>query len=275
MIRWEWSPPQILPPVDIQQIDPKKLDAIRRQWRQRSLLLDKDKTKPTEPLTQEEKEKLKDARYFSDRDIRVEKEQRARESNVIPKPHSQGKSHPRSKSTPRKSLPLSHLALPFNLDRKPQESRSGSSAPASLGGDQAIDDPHLPVGGENLLNAQESIFYSFYARLYETIGPLWQRRTREAILQSPVPPGEYVTVVDVVLDPRGDLIEIIFLQRSGLEAFDKSVIDTWHEVRQFPNPPKGLLDREQRVHMAWKFTVNIDPRFGLNYLPPQRSRAFP
>ena len=40
------------------------------------------------------------------------------------------------------------------------------------GGDQAIMDRTLPEGSENLLKAQESVFYSFYSRLYEAIAPI-------------------------------------------------------------------------------------------------------
>src|SRR4051794_20500662 len=68
------------PRVEIQTIDPKKLDAVRKQWKDKGLLLNKDKSKP------KEKEAPPDARYFSDRNIHVEKEQRAKDTNVIPKP---------------------------------------------------------------------------------------------------------------------------------------------------------------------------------------------
>src|SRR4051794_24919909 len=68
-------------PVEVHTISPEKLEAVRRQWREKSLLLDQKK-KPSENPS----EAPKDARYFSDRNIRVEKEQRARESAVVPKP---------------------------------------------------------------------------------------------------------------------------------------------------------------------------------------------
>ena len=282
------------PKVEIQQVDPRKLDAIKNQWKQRRLLLDKN------PSQSKDKNAPKDARYMSDRNIRVEKEQRARDTQVMPAPGRMDGSDSGQESRPRqerekqerqeKAKPgthqkysdLSRLALPFQLDGRQRNSTPAHEReefqPASSGprgGDQAIDDKSLPEGSENLLNAQESIYYSFYARLYEAIGPLWQSKTKDVLQHNPVRPGEYVTLVDVVLDQNGNLKEIRRLQSSGVEAFDNTVEETWRKVQRFPNPPQGLLDKEREVHIGWKFTIEVGPGNGMNYLPPQRSALGP
>lgn len=271
MIQFDWAPSySVAPKVEIQEIDPKKLEAIRRQWRQNKLLLDKNPSRPSE------KTEPPDARYMSDKNIRVEKEQRARETEVIPKP----KARPRPE-TRQKHPSLNKLALPFQLDSNPNSftparhsdpfQENSSSSLDLKGGDQALDEPNLPEGGENLLNTRESIYYSFYARLYEAIGPLWQSRTNEVLQRNSIRPGEYSTVVDIVLDEDGTLKEIRKMQGSGIEAFDTAVDETWRKVQRFPNPPQGLLNQERQVHVAWKFTVRVEQGYGLNFLPPQRS----
>ncbi len=73
-----WYRPGRPPPVEIQQIDAAKLDAIKRGWKQRALLLAKDK-KP-----EKSEPEPKDARYESDRNRTVERETQARQTNVIP-----------------------------------------------------------------------------------------------------------------------------------------------------------------------------------------------
>src|SRR5581483_6237265 len=67
--RIPWT--RALPPprVEVKTIDPRKLEAIRRKWDQQ-LLLDKN-NRPNEAIAP------KDARYFSDKNHTVEKEQRA------------------------------------------------------------------------------------------------------------------------------------------------------------------------------------------------------
>ena len=69
------------PRIDIHQVDPHKLEQIRKQWksREKALLLDKNLKSPTAA------EPPPDARYMSDRNIRVEKEQRAKQTAIIPK----------------------------------------------------------------------------------------------------------------------------------------------------------------------------------------------
>src|SRR4051794_25047125 len=79
LIHLNWAPAVAPKKMEIQHIDPNKLDAIRRQWKEKSLLLNKD------PSQFKDAEAPPDARYMSDRNSHVEKEQRARETNVIPK----------------------------------------------------------------------------------------------------------------------------------------------------------------------------------------------
>lgn len=278
-----WNVPAPPPRVELQQVDPQKLDAIRKQWRAREqaekqLLLNKDKSKPVPS------EENPEARYMSDRNRRVEKEQRARDSNVIPKAGtpSQSQSEAQKPRTPSKPQPkerhkpaLGKLGVPMGLTVPNEtaategEERKQKST-GEEGGDQFVGDKNLPVGNENLLNTQESVFYSFYARIYEAIGPLWQSHIREVPYQRRVNPGEYSTVVDVVLDRSGNLVDVKQLQSSGIPEFDRAVQTSWRRLERFPNPPHGLLNAEGMVHIGWTFTVQVGAGFNLEYLPPRR-----
>ena len=286
MLRLNWLiTPTPAPRVEVQQIDPKKLDAIRKDWKQKSLLLQ------TQPKTQDSTEAPSDARYFADRNIRVEKEQRARETSPLVKPQIQknikGESSTQtaqnsSQSLPKKIFPqLRSLGLPLfkslsKADPTLQNQRKPSSqAQASIhqeeGAHQYISDQALPEGSENLLNAQESVYYSFYARLYEAIGPIWQSKIREIRPNSPILPGEYLTTVDVVLDANGRLIKIDILKSSGIYLFDTAVDFSWKRIGHFPNPPRGLLNSDNIIHTGWSFIVKVGEGFQFYDLPPSRN----
>ena len=260
------------PPVEIQQIDPRKLEAIRKQWRKQSdpqqLLLDKNKSLPSEKMAPP------NARYFSDRNIRVEKEQRAKQTNVVPKPRTRiGIETAKAPPAPR-HYQMRKLGIPLHLAPKtptPPEIETQGSREESPAADQAIQDKNLPEGGENLLNAQESVYYSFYARLYETIGPIWQGKVRQVPYRRRVQPGDYTTSVDVVLDEQGNLIEVRHVSSSGITEFDSAVDLSWQKVGHFPNPPHGLLDSQGRIHTGWTFTVQVGKGYGIDYLPPERN----
>ena len=161
----------------------------------------------------------------------------------------------------------------MNLTSSPPPDPGKQNQPlkSAAGGDQAIVDQNLPLGGENLLNTQESVYYSFYSRLYESVGPLWQSKIRAVPYHRKVPPGEYTTVVDVVFDRAGYLIAIKRLQSSGIEDFDQVAENSWKKIGRFPNPPTGLLNAEGEVHTGWSFTVRVEDGFRLQYLPPERS----
>src|SRR4051812_6084701 len=62
-------------PMPVQTINPNKLETIRRQWKKKSLLLNPSKNENTKEV-----EPPPDARYFSNRNVRVEKEQQGRRS---------------------------------------------------------------------------------------------------------------------------------------------------------------------------------------------------
>ncbi|MCM2279511.1 MAG: TonB C-terminal domain-containing protein [Oligoflexia bacterium] len=259
------------PPVEVQPIDPSRLETIREKWRKKTnpkeLLLKRDSA-PADAVAPD------DARYFSDRNRRVEKEQRARRTAILPKSPS-ARARPRAapeRDRPRRSLPsVSELGLPLALSRPAPPARSEPDQEQSSGADQWVRDDRVPEGGENLLNTQQSVYYSFYARLYESIGPLWQSRLN-AVYQSQRPsPGEYTTVAEVILDAEGALEDVHILRSSGIEAFDRAVIESWRRISRFPNPPRGLFEADGKVHTGWNFTVQVGSGTGLQLLPPKRA----
>ena len=297
-VKIQWSAPAAPMRIDVQPIDMNKLEAIRKQWREqeqksKGFLIDKDPKAPSE------KEAPKDARYESARNVRVEKEQRAKQTNVIPKPavapqpaqpaEKMEALKEQSKEAPAKVLPkvkLGNLGIPMRFAPDPKKTardarrlqahqalqarQARQAEMGSEGGDQAIREKDLPEGAENLLNTKESVFYTFYARLYEAIGPIWQSRIRTIGYRKQVRPGEYSTVVDVVLDREGNLLQIRRMQSSGIDEFDGAVDSSWRKISRFPNPPTGLIEADGNVHTGWTFTVNVGQGMGVEYLPPER-----
>ncbi len=265
-----WVQPRRMP-VDLSPVSPQQLDKIREEWKrkEKSFLLNKDKSPPTAAPAP------KDARYESDRNRTVEKEQRARQTQVIPQ-NSQSAAEKQSEKAAQKArspIGLSQLGVPFHLQRKPtpaQVAREKQSA--QIGGDQAIRDQSLPTGGENLLNTVESQYYSFYARLYEAIGPVWQSRINDISFQNRnLAPGDYVTAVEVVLDRAGNLIAVNHLRDSGVPEFDQAVDSAWRRIGRFPNPPRALLGKDGFVRTGWSFAVQTGRSTGLQLAPPERT----
>jgi hypothetical protein len=265
--------------VDVQNIPNQQLEAIRRQWRERGLLTPKDV-----PASEKAPD---DAKYMSDRNIRVEREQRARDTTVLPRRGAQNQTgdqtrpapqqRPQEQARPRNNYPpLGDLGIKYRLPPKrqpPPQAVGGMPNAQSSGqaaGDQAILDDSLPVGSENLLNAQESIYYSFYARIYEAIAPVWESGVRNVLRTRPVPEGDYLTVVDVIFDANGNLLRVTYRQRSSSTDLDQVVEGAWTKAAPFPNPPRELIDERGEFHIGYTFTVRVGSGFGAQFLPPER-----
>jgi TonB family protein len=284
----DWLPDLLNAPpkrIEVQTVDPSQLDAIRRQWKGKSLLIQPNKDQPTS------KEASPDSKYMSDRNIRTDREQRARDTTVTPKlgrPDGAENAQPKREAQKPRSQPksqarsfpkLGNLGIPIPLTSQPQKPRdeldnkkshAKNSQPTPQGGQQYIGDKSLPEGSENILNTQESVYYSFYARLYEAIGPIWKSRLRE-VGNHRLSPGEYTTQVEVIFDQEGNLAEIRQLRSSGIAEFDDAVEKSWRKIQRFPNPPSGLLDRERRVHTGWTFTVNVGDGYQFQLQAPERN----
>lgn len=253
-------------PVELTQIDPKTLSQIKKSWDEKPLLLDQNQVSSNEIP--------ENSRFMSARNIKVEKEQRARHSQVIPQANKtlapqidqqQTKTNSSEKSNTSK-LTLNKLGVPLYPTKKESGDRLKNNeklATKSLlnGGDQSITDNSLPLGAENLLNAQESKFYNFYSRMYERIGPLWQSQMYSTLRSSGYPRGTYYAQVEITLDTEGVVRNIEIIRSSGISDFDEVIVKAWKQLRQFPHPPLEIIKNE-RVITSWSFQIQIDESHG-------------
>ncbi|HAR42884.1 MAG TPA: hypothetical protein DCS07_09695 [Bdellovibrionales bacterium] len=277
LTQFQWTLPVSPQRVEIESIDTHRLEKIRKQWNtKKQFILNKNPTLPKADAPPPE-----NARYESDRNQQVKTEQKARITEVVPKAGTPGAqqapnipkqvTEKSARQSAKRALPipkLQNFGIPFRLSA-PKAAAAVPQSTREQAADQYLNEK-LPEGSENLLNTQESVYYSFYSRIYNAIGPIWQSRTREITYRRFIRPGDYSTIVDVVLDPEGELLAIRHLQDSGIPELDHAVDSSWRRVNRFPNPPTGLLNEQKELHMVWTFTVHIDEGAGIQYLPPER-----
>ncbi len=271
-----WMKPAPPAPVEVTQVDPAKLAAIKNKWKQRGFLVAKD---PSKPKTNQPEPK--NARYESDRNQSVEKEMRGKNSDVVPntsgspegkaaKDRSNARENERVKKIPLTSL-SNFQGLPMPTQRQnPEvqpELKRGRNGPTV---DQNLNEPNLPEGAEAMLNTVESVYYTFYARIYDQIGPLWQSNVRDIISRKKFATGVYVTNVDVIFDSEGNYEQTHILSSAGVPEFDHAVIAAWTRIPRFPNPPRSLIQPDGKIHMGWSFNVTLDDRMQWQYQPPER-----
>ncbi len=240
-----WQPriPAAPPPlvVEMEPLNPRA-DSLNRK-----LLLSKpNRSARDEPPP-------KDARYFSDRNRRVEQEMRARSGGIADLSQLQSR------------------ALQQALrDAGPGVAARPNLARGVPGEAQRLDDDRLAEGAENLLNTVQSIHYSFYSRMYGSLAPVWQNLVRNSRFTRALSPGDYTVVADLVLDEQGNLIGVEFRERSPVERLNEVVIASAQKIGKFPNPPRELISDDRKVRTLWSFTVNVDEHSLLRLAPPRR-----
>ena len=264
------------PPIAVQNIDARTMEKIRKHWEGKLLISKNDPSDDQIPPP-------KDARYISDRNRNVEREQRARDSKVMPEdqpgnemPNVEHASKSQGAESPQTKPDLSRLGVPMKLDR-PQKKTQGQESPDNValrenrhGGDQSLDEDELPVGAENMLNSRESVFYSYYSRLYQATGPVWESMIRSAMSEVSPPAGEYITSLVVRFDARGQLLGIEVVRESGVPLFDRVAEASWRKIDRFPNPPRELLNAAGQIDLPWGYRVSISKDFNYSITPPRR-----
>lgn len=214
----------------------------------------------TRPSQQDIKDR---ARFVSERSQRFEKETRV-------EPGEFGKNKVSAKPrAPVKSLDkLMHLPGRGIINEMPAElTQSGETMAGVL-------DKDIAIGSENLLNADEYVYSSFYNRLRDEVGPRWKLLIDQAISKvgRPFPRGSFLTRATIVLDAEGEVLDVILVQSSGIKALDEAARTSIFQTLRFRNPPKMLREKDGNFHVKSQFLLENLGRadFGTTYVPDPR-----
>ena len=278
-IRLALPPPSARPaPVEVQKMDPSQLNAIRQKWQRNPIVLNRDDALPHEKTAPEK------ARYDSDRNSSVAREQKSIYVDSLPVPGAVGpapampgataKRPPAAKPSTARELPsIGNLGIAFHIQdhpidpprRDPNEKPMPTETYGS-GKDQALLDDTLSTGAETMLNTRESHFYAFFKRIQELMAPLLTSNFRTALSrnQREIQAGRYISNYEVILDQEGNLLEIKFAKRFGIEDLDHAIEISWQKIGKFHNPPRGLIEDDQRVHLRFTSWFDISDDRSVN-----------
>ena len=115
-------------------------------------------------------------------------------------------------------------------------------------------------GEETALSAKRWVYASFFNRLKRSVAQNWDPQT---VWRRADPQGTHhgfktrVTEVRVSLSPKGDLSKIVVTTPSGVSELDDEAVRAFHAAGPFPNPPEGLVQKDQLITFAFSFYFEI------------------
>ncbi len=131
-------------------------------------------------------------------------------------------------------------------------------------GDPSQNDDYLKdvqSGLQTLLSTREFIYYSYYNRIKESLRQHWEPNVREKVKiiyrkgRNIASAKDRITQVLVVLDNKGELIRVEVIGHSGVESLDAAAIEAFTNAAPFPNPPKGMIEKDGTIKIRWDFVL--------------------
>ena len=131
--------------------------------------------------------------------------------------------------------------------------------------------PGVKLGNVTALNTDQHRFYSFNQRLLQRFIPLWGNRVRSALYQwikdnnAPAVSKSWVTNVEVIMDEKGEVLEVKPFRLSGLWSIDEASINSFKDVKNVPNPPGEMVDENGYIHMQFQTEVLWIPQPNMRF----------
>ena len=166
---------------------------------------------------------------------------------------------PKSKTTVR----VSDLGVKINTDQKaPTENESNWTShvlgEATKGGDYVRG---LRENETSELNTQESIFFSYFGRMYNQLYGAWAPIIRKQIEQQSAAgrkfsiEDSFITRAMVTLSGKGEILKVQLLQESGNLELDQAAVIALNKAGPYPNPPKGMIDKNGNAQLPVRFII--------------------
>lgn len=210
-----------------------------------------------------------DTRFLSAQNQKVEKQTVSQNRGEFQ--NNKKRAPPRkANDLPSKKISLSSIAPklgsknafdPSALKQENQETKD--SVESATAGGSATQDylKDVDQGLETLLNAREFKYYSYYNRIRRQLSQHWEPKVRVKMSQM-FKQGRFlasatdrVTKLIVVLDNKGNLVNVQMVKDSGVTDLDDAAIEAFQSAAPFPNPPQGIIEQDGTVKIRWDFVL--------------------
>ncbi len=232
----------------------KPVDLARADLEVELPLLNNDFKDAVETLQETAKERPKDAKFISSRNLSAE-EDVSPDSAPTPLPQVGGgaKTKPKEKSQqiaePSKTL--------FSLSQKDLEKDGTLEKPTAQALQPGMMSPglyeKLKKGHELKLAAQESDFAQYIYRMKQKLYDRWSPRklVKTAWYQF----DEVRVDILLTLNKHGEIADLTIVNPSRFSEYDQEAVRAMRDSGPFPNPPKSLMKDDGQIYIPWSFNL--------------------
>jgi TonB family protein len=266
-----------LRPTEVVQISPEELAKLKQQ-------IAKNKVLPA-LLEQELREKYKtkeapkDPKFMGKFNQSVPEETIAGAQPDAPQIAQGGGSGKNQRAqAPTRSQPkvqpqmlhLSDLGPGYKLPKPIKDRSEDSAMPGAKGPPQHFrplgrDDKDMKHGDDNLLNAVESEYYSFFSRFEEPIVRNWYFNLRaqndrlhyEMARKGLQAGAELPVTIRFTIDRSGRFTSIDVVESSGIPMLDNATRAAVAKLGSLPNPPPGIFEGQSTFSYHLRFMVQL------------------
>ncbi len=111
------------------------------------------------------------------------------------------------------------------------------------------------------LNTKEYRYFGYYNRIKTQLNHWWvpkvQQKFTKMLRQGRTIASEdnKVTKLVITLNDAGRLVKVQVMGESGIKDLDDAAIEAFRSAAPFPNPPKGMVDKDGLVKIRWDCVV--------------------
>ncbi len=125
--------------------------------------------------------------------------------------------------------------------------------------------PGVQEGSFTALNTDQFTYYAFFARMNEQVRYRWVSLIRgymgvmnDSELQR-LGTRDRQTMIEITLGPGGEYRGAIVGNSSGVKRLDEFAADAFQMAAPFPNPPRGMVEKDGLIHLNYAFLVRFGP----------------
>lgn len=125
--------------------------------------------------------------------------------------------------------------------------------------------PGIKAGDFTFLNTDQFTYYAFYERIGEQIRNRWISLVRGYVASRTPQQKEILsqydrqTVLEVLANPKGEIVDTILHSSSGDRQLDQIMIQAFRAAAPYMNPPQGMVEEDGLIHLKAAFIVRFAP----------------